>query len=186
MSSIVLEPSSVAKHANIKVSKFNDLDENTQEIAFKAIGSLNSSISTDNDSTTWDKYTDTIIERLQEHPTSQNTFFVAQDKDSVVGYVAFYTRRDEIPYPNRFINQTQAYCSWTAVDDGYRGRGLAIDLKLQIFNPEHCVESFRGHIKKTNTSSLRVVEKFNEMGYRTSKENKPKQVLYTVFNLNNC
>jgi hypothetical protein len=167
------------KDVDIKISKFNDLNRETQEIAFKAIKSLNHSISTEY-LETWDKYTPVIIDRLQEHPTSRNTFFVAQDKGSIIGYVAFYTQKDGVPYPNRYIDEHQAYCSWTAVDDSYRRRGLAVNLKLQIFEPEHCVESFKGHIKKTNESSLKVLDKFREKGHKTFQKDEGHRVLYTI------
>lgn len=182
MTSTCLDPLFLASpKAPITISKFSDLDLEARESTFATIASLNSSISTDDNLTTWDKYTDTIIERLQERPTSQNTFFVAQDKERIVGYVAFYTQKDRIPYPSRFINESQAYCSWTAVDETYRGQGLAVSLKLPIFDPEHCVESFRGHVKKTNAASLRIIEKFSERGHKTSTISEGSQVLYTIY-----
>ena len=52
---------------------------------------------------------------------------------------------------------------------------------MSIFEPEHNIESFRGHAKKTNNSRLRILEKFEEMEHKVSIEILPKQILYTLY-----
>lgn len=181
MSPINLNPSSYTESRPVTICKFSELNKETQEVALSAIASLNRTISTDGNKTDWSDYTELMIERLQEKPSSQSTFFLAQSDEKLAGYSAFYTEKDEIAYPSRFINASQAYCSWTAVKDSYRGNNLAIKLKISIFEPEHNIESFRGHVKKTNSSSLRILEKFEEMEHKVSREILSTQILYTVY-----
>lgn len=164
----------------VTIHAYSKLDKATQKVARKAIAAINKKTSTAPDST-WEVYTSQIKARLKECANAQNTFFVAKADDEVVGYVAFYTRMDKLPYPNQFLeNDAQAYCSWTAVDEEYRGKGLATELKMEIFNAESKCTAFKGHIKKTNTSSLRVLDKFAEQGFKVTKEDHFHQVLYTV------
>ena len=160
------------QESGVSYHKFSELDERVQSVAMDAIASINKATST-TPGVTWEKYTARLINQLKECPNFKNTAFFAKNVDEIIGYVAFFTRKDENPAFNEFLqNDEQAYCALTAVDDRFRGKGIAIDLKMQIFNPEHRISSFSGHIKESNKASLRVLEKFAEMGFSISKEKK--------------
>lgn len=166
----------------VNVCKYSDLDESTKNIALKIIGEINETICTDG-IRNWNQcgYTNQLCERIATCLNAKNTLFVAFDGEQVIGYVAFYTRQDKLSYANKFLKSDQeAYCSWTGVDNAYRGQGLAEHLKLQIFESEHQIQTFRGHIKKTNAASIRVLDKFTEKGYSTIKEKQGHQILYAV------
>ncbi len=168
----------------VRVCKYSALDEKTQNVALKTIAKINNKISTDK-IRTWEEYgyTSIICQRINNCLNAKNTLFIALDEEQVIGYVAFYTRQDNLFYANFFLeNEKEAYCSWTAVDETYRGQGLAEYLKLQIFEPEHQIQTFRGHIKKTNKASLRVLDKFTEKGYDTTKIEQGLEYLYSVRN----
>jgi GNAT superfamily N-acetyltransferase len=167
---------------NITITKYSALDEQTQEVALKVIGEINKKVSTDGKKT-WEEcgYTSQICNRLATCLNAKNTLFLAFDEERPIGYVAFYTRQDDLLYTNRFLkSENEAYCSWTGVDEEYRGQGLAEYLKLQIFEPEHEIQRFRGHIKVTNAASIRVLDKFTEKGYETKKKLLGTQYLYSV------
>lgn len=164
----------------ITIHQFSHLDEKTQAIALQSIASINKETSTA-EGITWENYTQVILNRLNNCKNSKNTLFIARFDDRVIGYVAFYTRQDLILYINQFLeNDSEAYCSFTAVDQEFRGQGLAEQLKIQIFNSNEKMTAFKGHIKKTNRASLRVLEKFSEMGFSTEQEKIEHQVFYTV------
>lgn len=169
--------------APARICKYSELDEATQKTALKAIGKINKTISTDGGVRTWEQcgYTTQLGERIATCLNAKNTLFIALDQGKVIGYVAFYTRQDNLSYANKFLkNEQEAYCSWTGVDQAYRGEGLAEGLKLKIFEPEHNIQIFRGHIKKTNAASIRVLDKFSEKGHPTTKEEQGHQYLYSV------
>lgn len=173
----------------VTIHKFSELNASQQEVALITIANINHNTSTNPVSgatATWDNYTPQIYARLRECANARNTLFIAQHDGKTVGYVAFYTRPDKLPFPSQFLdNESEAYCSWTAVDDKYRGQGIAEKLKLQIFaenvkNPKY--EAFKGHIKKTNASSLKVLNKFAKKGFPVKVEDMGESVLYTVHN----
>lgn len=183
----VLQPSSEASSTSpstltkkkVTILRFIDLDQNDQRAALKAVIAINRVTSTQPGST-WNSYSQTIQDRLRICENSKNTFFVAKVEDQFVGYVAFYTRKDRISYINKFLdNDSEAYCSWTAVDDKFKGQGIAEKLKIEIFKDPKIVR-FKGHIKKTNDASLRVLEKFGVRGYHISSEDAGHQVYYSV------
>lgn len=168
----------------VTITKYSALDERTQEVALKTIAEINKKISTVGIKT-WEEcgYTSQLCQRLSNCINAKNTLFIAFDKTRPIGYVAFYTRHNNIDYANRFLkNENEAYCSWTGVDDKYKGLGLAEFLKLQIFEPEHEIQLFRGHIKSTNAASIRVLQKFSKKGFETTSEQIRHQYLYSVHN----
>ena len=174
-----LSVSSLEKH-HVPIHKFSALDERVQSVALEAIAAINRETSTA-PGTTWESYTALIRDRLENCANAKNTLFIARVGDQVVGYCAFYTLQDKVPYPSRFLtSEGEAYCSWTAVHKDFKGQGIAQDLKLEIFNPEGGFTTFRGHIKKTNDASLRVLEKFAESGYIVSSRKEGSQVVYSV------
>ncbi|MBM3198395.1 MAG: GNAT family N-acetyltransferase, partial [Chlamydiae bacterium] len=130
---------------NIKIVTWSELDIRAQEAAFRAIASINMQTSTE-EGTTWEKYTVLIQDRLQNCKGAKDTFFIAQvpDTGQFIGYCAFYTVKDLLPYPSRFLlgDENRAYCSWTAVDPKFRGQGIAEKLKQQLFCPDHAFTSF--------------------------------------------
>ncbi|MBS0627802.1 MAG: GNAT family N-acetyltransferase [Verrucomicrobia bacterium] len=136
--------------------------------------------------TTWENYTRLIIDRLNNSPSSKETLFVAkactEEKDAFIGYVAFYTLQDNIPYPSSFLTgDAEAYCSWTAVHPDFREKGIATQLKLQIFNPETPFTKFLGHIKKPNIASLAVLRNFgSKFGCKITEQSQGSQILYSV------
>lgn len=171
-------PSTQGKTHNILA--FSELDDRMQAVALTAIATINKKTRTE-PGKTWERYTGQIEERLKTCVNAKNTLFIAQEGAKVIGYVAFYTRPDRVPYANAYIeSEDEAYCSWTAVDEDYRGKGLAQDLKLQIFSREDKYNAFIGHIKKTNSASLRVLNKFAEQGFDVTSEEFGHQVFYRV------
>ena len=165
----------------IKICKYSDLDERMQQIALDAIEVINNATSTE-PGKTWDNYTVTIRERLRNCKNAKNTFFIAQVGEKIVGYAAFFTKQDGILYPSKFLKtENEAYCSWTAIDENYKGKGISMDLKLQIFNAEHNITEFKGHMKKTNAANIRVLEKIG-LKYQTTLIEVGHQYLYSVKN----
>ena len=166
------------------ISKYSELSNEQQKIALTAIRTINLATTTDPvHGENWDKigYTESIYDQLQKSASARETMYIAQHDSKVVGYVAFYTRADKMPHVDDLLeHDEQAYCSWTAVDDDFRGQGLAIDLKMQIFAENSKFRSFRGHIKKTNAASLRVLEKFREQGFHIESQDAGEMILYTV------
>jgi hypothetical protein len=59
------------------------------------------------------------------------------------------------------LQANEAYCSWTGVYEAHRGKGVALQLKLAIFEEDN-ITSFSGDIKQNNTENLRVLEKFDK------------------------
>lgn len=167
------------KRQEVTIMRFSDLSQESQMAALKVVKAINRVTSTQ-PGITWAPYTEMIEERLLWCKNAKNTFFVAKVQDQFVGYVAFYTKEDRLPQLNPYLNHaSEAYCSWTAVDERFRGQGIAEKLKLQIFNDPK-IKCFKGHIKKTNEASLRVLQKFGERGYPFSTEDAYHQVYYTV------
>ena len=163
----------------LTIHKFSELEGRVQSFALEAIASINAETSTEKGKT-WKGYTDVIRGRLEDCENAKNTLFIARKGDQVVGYCAFYTLKDEV-YPSQFLdNDGQAYCSWTAVDKDFKGQGIASELKLQVFSPESGFTAFKGHIKRTNDASLRVLQKFAEKGYAVAQKVDARQVYYTV------
>jgi|GEM_PF-6320504 len=166
----------------VTIIKYSALDERTQQVALKTIAEINKKISTDGKKN-WEEcgYTSQLCQRLSNCINAKNTLFIAFDKTRPIGYVAFYTKQDNIDYANKFLkNENEAYCSWTGIDEEYKGNGLAEFLKLQIFEPEHEIQIFRGHIKSTNAASLKILQKFSDKGFLTTSEQVRHQHLYSV------
>ncbi len=165
----------------VTIHKFSSLDARVQAVALEAIASINKETSTDEGKSTWEGYTAQIRDRLDNCENAKDTLFIACVGDQVVGYSAFYTLKDKVPYPSKFLDdEGQAYCSWTAVDKDFQGKGIATELKLHIFSPESGFTAFKGHIKKANTASLRVMRKFAEKGFNVVEKKDKHQVYYTI------
>lgn len=180
-STVVTESFSQATASAIEIKRYSDLISQVQRIALNGIARINENTSTV-PWCTWANYTHMIYQRLMCCSNAKHTLFVAFDQDKVIGYVAFYTLKDNLPIPNAVLNgPDEAYCSWTAVDETYKGRGIAINLKLKIFESGE-INTFKGHIKKTNAASLAVLEKFGKMGHEISKEEDDYEYFYTVKN----
>ncbi len=148
------------KSQEVKIIKLSDLDERTQEKALDAIEAINLKTSTNGGITSWSKYTQKIREDVIDKPEIQKTLFLAQIIDQFVGYAVFY--KNSVP--------SSAYCFWIAVDEAFRGQGLALSLQLKIFE-DKTIRSFSEHIAESNTSALRVFKKFSEMGFTTDEHN---------------
>lgn len=166
----------------LEILRYSELDAAVQEVALQRIQQINAVTSTDG-LYTWDQhgYTEKIRERVSYplNEDARNNLILARVENIFVGYVAFYSRNDNVPYPKKFIErEREIYCSWTGVDPEYRGRNMAMLLKEKIM--EEGFDSFRGHIKETNESSLRVLDKFAEKGYLVEKKLEGKQWLYRV------
>jgi len=168
----------------ISLVKYSDLDECTQKTALEAIAKINRKINTGGGKN-WEEcgYTSNICKRINVCSGAKNTLFLALDeeKQKVVGYSAFYTKADNVDGINQWLkSEKEAYCSWTGVNEKYRGRGISENLKLMIFDPEQRITMFTGHIKKTNQASLRVLAKFGEKGHEISKKELNDTYVYSV------
>ena len=166
---------------NITISKYSSLDERVQKVALEAIVSINESTSTD-PRKNWSDYTATILSRLDVCKNAKNTLFVALEVDQVVGYAAFYTRQDLCSYSNQFLEgEDEAYCSWIAVHEQYKGKALGFRLQTEIFKPEHGISTFKGHMKKTNEAAKKLLKKIaDDTKFIVSQENLSSQIYYTV------
>lgn len=159
----------------IEIYKFNDLDPSDQTIALLAIENINKKTSTDplTHTKTWHEkgYTASIKRRSKDH------LFLAKKVNQFIGYTAFYTNKDRIPI-TRNLTDNQAYCSWTAVDENFWGQGVAVLLKMKIFDAN--VTAFSGHIKRTNHSSLKVLNKFKTNSYEVNERIDENHVYYEI------
>lgn len=163
----------------VYIHVFSQLDEKMKRVALENIADINKKTSTQ-PGVNWSNYTRMIKDRLKSCKNAQHTFYVAQVAEKIVGYAVFYTQIDRLANCKYLDNNNEAYCSWVAVDESFRGRGIAEKLQLQIFNSENNIHSFKEHVKKTNEASLKVLNKFRENGYDVSEVESGHQLLCTV------
>lgn len=179
-SSATSKPVGEGVHHTVTIHKYSTLDAQTQRVALERIAAINQVTSTTFGNKTWSNYTPMIQQRLANpEGGAKDTLFVAQKAGQFIGYVAFYTRKDQLAC-TWDLKETEAYCSWTAVDPEHRGGGIAMDLKLKIFEEDSGITTFKGHIKKTNDASIRIVEKFREKGYTVTCQDLGDKYFYTI------